>query len=156
MVRGVRAPLSTLMPKLTLMVGLPGSGKSTVAKKYGEPSVILSSDELRAIIGNGESDQSVSGLVFRTLETMVAYFLARGQSVVIDATNITRAARLPFILIGRKYKAFVEAWVVEADSNLAKYRNARRARVVPEDVIDKMAARLEIPTDEEVDLVNFF
>lgn len=139
------------------MVGIPGSGKSTIAKRYGDCTAVLSSDELRAVIGNGESDQSVSGQVFRTLETMAAYFLARGQNVVIDATNITKAARLPFILIGRKYKAFVQAWVVEVDVKTAKYRNARRERVVPEDVIDKMAARLEIPTKEEgFDLVNFF
>jgi predicted kinase len=144
------------MSKLIIMVGLPGSGKSTLADKLANESIILSSDELRGVIGFSQEDQSVSGEVFRTMETMTAYFLKRGQSVIIDATNTTKRARFGFVLIGRKYGAWVEAWVVECDPNTAKQRNAQRSRVVPDDVIDRMAAQWQQPEVGEFDSVSLF
>lgn len=146
------------------MVGAPASGKSTLAAKleadahrYGdELPIILSSDAMRAVIGTGEEDQSVSAKVFETLRNTTAYLLSRGHSVIIDATNTTRKARAEFIAIGRKYKAEVRAAVVKVSIETAKARNMKRARVVPEHVIDRMFGQFEMPTEGEVDAVDIF
>ena len=54
------------MNTLYITVGLPGSGKSTYAKEFvkGKDIEYLSSDELRAVYGKGEDDQTVTPIVF--------------------------------------------------------------------------------------------
>lgn len=139
------------MPYLTLLVGAPASGKSTHADRHRKAGrQVLSSDALRGVIGKNESDQSVSGEVFKIMEAMTGYFLSRGEDVTIDATNMTKAARAPFIRMGRKYHAYIVAIVFNTPASVCKERNAARERKVPEDVIDRMFARYERPDETEV------
>jgi predicted kinase len=148
------------MAKLTLICGIPGSGKSTLCAHYAaDGAIVLSSDGLRAVIGTGEADQSVSGIVFKTMEHMTAYFLSRGIDVVIDATNCNRKSRKNFVTIGRKYKAFIVARVSQTDLETCKARNRARERVVPEHVLDNMWNGFEQPTTGiagEVDSIAYF
>lgn len=141
---------------LTLLVGPPGSGKSTVTKIMGSTTIVISSDALRGIIGTGESDQSVSFFVFKTMEHMTGYFLSRGQNVVIDATNYNKKSRKNFIEIARKYGARVVALVSTTSREECKRRNAARERVVPVEVIDRMFDGFEMPLIGEVDEIQTF
>ena len=65
-------------PKLIVMVGLPGSGKSTYAKeliKKGRADIILSSDAIREELTGDESNQTVNDKVFKLLyQRMNDYF----------------------------------------------------------------------------------
>lgn len=144
--------------RLTIMVGIPGSGKSTLAAKFAvhENAIILSSDKLRGIIGVDENDQSVSHAVFTTMRAMAAYFLSEGKSVIIDATNVSKKARHPFVEIGRKYGAQLRLAVVRPSVEICKARNTARARVVPEFVIDRMHEAFEFPTAGECDVVELY
>ena len=56
-----------------IAVGLPGSGKSTYAKNFIKDKDIeyLSSDELRAVFGKSEEDQTVTPLVFGHIKRKV-------------------------------------------------------------------------------------
>ena len=142
------------MVSLTILVGLPGSGKSTWANAAANNAIVISSDKLRGIIGVDESDQSVSPEVFRTMFAMTHYFLSEGKAVVIDATNVSKKSRAPFIAIARKYSAHVVACVANTPAEICKARNNARARVVPEFVIDRMAGAFEMPLVGEVDEVR--
>lgn len=57
------------MNKLYMMIGLPGSGKSTIAKELSksEDTVIVSSDEIRKELGD-INDQSQNNKVFEEVE----------------------------------------------------------------------------------------
>lgn len=57
------------MNKLYMMIGLPGSGKSTIAKEISksEDAVIVSSDEIRKELGD-INDQSQNNKVFEEAE----------------------------------------------------------------------------------------
>ncbi len=57
------------MVKFYLLVGLPASGKSTIAKEIAksEDAVIVSSDEIRREFGN-VNDQSQNEKVFEEVE----------------------------------------------------------------------------------------
>lgn len=137
-----------MAPILTILVGIPGSGKSSFVEPFKQrhgAAVVLSSDEVRGILGKDESDQSVSRQTFQFLECAAELLLRQGRNVVIDATNTTAKARKPFVDLGVKYGARIECIVVNTSIENCKKRNAERKRQVPESVIDRMAAQLQVP-----------
>ncbi len=138
-----------------ITVGLPGSGKSTYAKNFikGKDIEYLSSDELRAVFGKGEDDQTVTPLVFGHIKRKVDEFLKDGKNVMVDATSVNRKERSDYINTAKKYGAKVVAIVFKMDRQGLIDRNKKRGeqggRVVPDWVIDKMLAKFEEPSYSE-------
>ena len=137
---------------LYIAVGLPGSGKSTYAKNFikGKNIEYLSSDELRAVYGKDETDQSVTSIVFGHIKRKVDEFLKDGKNVLVDATSVNRRERSDYINTAKKYGAKVVAIVFKMDRQGLIDRNKKRGeqggRVVPDFVIDKMLAKFEEPS----------
>jgi len=72
--------------------------------------------------------------------------LAIGRpATYIDATNLTAEERQPYIGIGKSYGCDVEAVFFDVPLEVCRARNARRQRVVPEDAMAKMSAKLAPP-----------
>jgi predicted kinase len=128
-------------------VGLPGSGKSTyVSAKDG----VLSSDEIRKLLVDDATDQSIHAQTFATMRRLLTLRLELKRPITyIDATNLTPKERLPYIRIARKYGAMVEALFFDTPLAECQRRNLARHRVVPRDVIEKMSGRLRAPVVEE-------
>ena len=143
------------MNTLYITVGLPGSGKSTYAKEFikGKDIEYLSSDELRAVYGKGEDDQTVTPIVFGHIKRKVDEFLKDGKNVLVDATSVNRKERSDYINTAKKYGAKVVALVFKMDRQGLIDRNKKRGeqggRVVPDFVIDKMLAKYEEPSFAE-------
>ena len=147
---------------LYIAVGLPGSGKSTYAKNFIKDKDIeyLSSDELRAVYGKSEEDQTVTPLVFGHIKRKVDEFLKDGKNVLVDATSVNRKERSDYINSAKKYGAKVVAIVFKMDRQGLIDRNKKRGeqggRVVPDWVIDKMLAKFEEPSyDEGIDVIIY-
>jgi predicted kinase len=140
---------------LYITVGLPGSGKSTYAKEFikGKEIEYLSSDELRAVYGKSEEDQTVTPLVFGHIKRKVDDLLKDGKNVLVDATSVNRKERSDYIKTAKKYGAKVVAIVFKMDRQGLIDRNKKRGeqggRVVPDWVIDKMLAKFEEPSYSE-------
>jgi len=140
---------------LYITVGLPGSGKSTYAKKFIADKNVeyLSSDSLRAVYGKGEDDQTVTPIVFGHIKRKVDEFLKDGKNVMVDATSVNRRERSDYINSAKKYGAKVVALVFKMDRNGLIARNKKRGeeggRVVPDWVIDKMLNKFEEPDHNE-------
>jgi predicted kinase len=150
------------MSTIYIAVGLPGSGKSTYAKNFikGKDIEYLSSDELRAVFGKSEEDQTVTSLVFGHIKRKVDEFLKDGKNVLVDATSVNRKERADYITTAKKYGAKVVAFVFKMDRQGLIDRNKKRGqeggRVVPDWVIDKMLAKFEEPsTNEGIDEVIY-
>jgi predicted kinase len=141
-----------------LAIGLPGAGKSTYFARKG--IVPLSSDLIREILYDNASDQRHPEWVFAVLRDLLRHRLAAGaQTTYIDATNLSRYFRRSFLQIAREFGCATEALYFDVPLEVCLDRNrkrgralagsARDARVVPEDVLRRMARRLEPPTREE-------
>ena len=141
-----------------LAIGLPGAGKSTYFARKG--IVPLSSDLIRELLYDSAADQRHPEWIFALLRDLLRHRLAAGaQATYIDATNLTRYFRRSFLQIAREFGCAAEALYFDVPLELCLERNRKRenvpagpgrdARVVPEDVLRRMARRVEPPTREE-------
>jgi predicted kinase len=134
--------------RIVVLVGLPGSGKSTYLERLGATG--LSSDEVRKLLADDETDQTIHERVFQTVRYLLRQRLAIGRPVTyIDATNLTPEERRPYIGIGKSYGCEVEAVFFDVPLEVCRERNASRQRVVPNEVLAKMAMKLTPPALEE-------
>src|SRR5580765_6667857 len=94
--------------RIVVLVGLPGSGKSTYLQRAGGGG--LSSDAIRKLLADDETDQTIHAQVFQTLRYLLEQRIAIGRAVTfIDATNLTPEERRPYIEIARKYGCEIKA-----------------------------------------------
>src|SRR5689334_23768356 len=91
--------------RIVVLVGLPGSGKSTYARESA-----LSSDEIRGLISDDPENQDIHSRTFAVLRALLKQRLELRRPVTyIDATNLTPYERRPYIKIGELYNCDVEA-----------------------------------------------
>jgi predicted kinase len=133
---------------VVLAIGLPGSGKSSWFKRHNISP--LSSDVLRQLLFDDPAEQRYQDLVFSNLRSMLkARLIARRPTNYVDATNLTPHDRHTWIKMARDYGYDVHAVFFDVPTEVCVERNQRRRRVVPDDVMRRMAGKLRPPTFEE-------
>jgi len=141
--------------KLIILVGVPGSGKSSYAKEIAkkERATIVSSDGIREELFGDESIQGKPYIVFKRLYEKVDELIAQDISVIIDATNIKRDKRMAVL---EKYKqAYKECYYFDTTLEMCLERDNARKRTVGERVIDRFYKSLEVPLiGEGFDKIN--
>ena len=154
---------------MVLMVGIPGSGKTTHARGELSRHVLVSLDIIR------RDRQEMHRLAGRYVEEVVPqdpslstpkraeYVLASdalraGRDVVIDDTNVTRKRREVHIRLGKKHGARIRA-VFFINYGHAMKRNRRRTgrELVPEDVMRRFLVELRPPSvNEGIDEIDMY
>lgn len=145
------------MPKFIMMVGLPGSGKSTWAKEYARTSenetVILSSDLIREELfgSRGVDVQTPENheKVFTTMFRRAKSALAEGKNVVYDATNLKKKNRIHVLRGLQDIQCLKVCQLLILPYEECIRRNRERDDVVPEEVMWKMYTGFQPPHDSE-------
>lgn len=136
------------MRKVILMKGLPGSGKSTVAKKIiaenPETYKRINRDDLRTMFDNGTTTNSNEKFVKKVRDVLIVKALEEGKSLVIDDTNLSETnLRRITQLVNEYNKKFGENVIVEVQEldtsiEVCIARDALREKPVGEKVIRNM------------------
>ncbi len=110
----------------------------------------LSSDMVRALLFDDPAEQRFQDLVFSNLRSMLkARLIARRPMNYVDATNLTPQERHNWIKLAKDYGYEVQAVFFDVPLEVCIERHQRRDRVVPEDVMRRMATKLKAPTFDE-------
>lgn len=132
-----------------MMVGVPGSGKSTWAESHKEEYNfnILSSDALRVELFGDINCQSDNAQVFYVLRKRTLEKLKAGRNVCYDATNVSRKNRRGILsCINQECKNVRKIAVVFATPyDVCIKRDANRDRTVSSSVITKFVHQFEFP-----------
>ena len=136
-----------------MLTGLPGSGKTTYARRALASAVRISLDDLRLMMSGVAYDPGREPLVAAAadalLETLLARAAAERFDLVFDATNVTRAWRVRAIEQARRHGVEPHSIYLAVPLAVAAERNRGRAQVVPDEVLRRFAERLEPPSVDE-------
>ena len=139
------------MTKLILLIGLPGSGKSTVARQLiaeCHRRRLISTDAIRAQLFGDAAIQGPWLLIQRELRRQLrqaVWQISQGEltQAIYDATNAARRQRREAIELCRDigFTQITGLWL-DIPVWLCLARNRRRDRQVPDEVIFKMHRQL--------------
>jgi predicted kinase len=132
--------------KFIMLLGIPGSGKSTWAKEFvfrcDASYTIVSSDAVRQQITGNLNDQSKNSEVWDVVLNHCQGLLSNGKNVILDATNTSTDKRRWFVKQLPRCQRYLKTFSIQ--KSIAKSRIARdlekgvgRAQV-PDAVIDTM------------------
>ncbi len=135
------------------MVGIPGSGKTTVAKSQFAHALRASFDDVRLMLTGKHFQPRLEPIVeavgLAIVEALFASAPKKGYDVLLDATNLTRAKRRRYIAMAIQYGLVPVAVFIKCDLDIALERNRQRPGVVPAQVVKRMFKNLEPPATEE-------
>ena len=151
------------MPKLIMMCGIPGVGKSTFAKKYlAQYSNYISRDEIRfSLLKEGEDYFSHEHRVWIEYVNRIADCLNEGKDVIADSTNLSEKSRkklLKDVDLFSNVKYTIECYSFKVPVQIALARNAQREGLakVPGDALLNMAKNYTFPSykeDERIEMI---
>lgn len=146
------------MKELIMLAGLPGSGKSTWAKEYKNKMTgmdkytvqIISTDEIRKELWGDAADQQNGAKVFEVAYQRIEFWLKSPycDTVIFDATNLHKKDRKKFL---DKFETMAETKLVWFGTPFTECinRNSLRERKVPDSVIKRMFAKMDVPHLDE-------
>lgn len=143
------------MNKLYIMMGTPGSGKSTwIQNHLDEHTVWISRDEVRfSMVAEDEEYFSKEKEVFKEYVRRINNALENGYNVFADATHLNKASRNKLLTaINPELNIEVDViWIkTPLEDCINQNDNRKRTRsFVPRGVIRRMNSQIEAPEFEE-------
>lgn len=135
-------------PKMIMLCGLPGAGKSREAEliQKEHDAVICSSDATRKRLLGDENSQADNQKIFDELHKEICTQLSEGKDIIYDATNINSKRRMHFCKnILRDISCEKVAIIMATPYQQCLANNQQRERKVPEDVIKRMYMNWQTP-----------
>ncbi len=142
------------MPILYMLVGVPGSGKTTWIKNNKHDAVVLSTDNYieRYAMKTGktysEMFKELIGVATDQMEKDLVQAVRNERDIIWDQTNLTaKSRRTKLNRIPKDYKKIAVYFSVPND--LRDRLASRPGKTIPEPVILSMINQLQPPTKEE-------
>ncbi|TWT38980.1 AAA family ATPase [Blastopirellula retiformator] len=129
---------------VTLLSGLPGSGKDTWIAQNRSELPIVALDDIRVELDIDPTDNQ--GEVAQLARERCRELLRANKSFAFNATNTMRLTRGRWLDLFNDYGARIEIVYLEPSLKQILAQNKARSSQVPETVIRKLAERCEPPT----------
>lgn len=128
------------MPKLILLVGVPGSGKTTLSKKIiAKGFHCMNADSIRKELYGEEITQGDAEKVFQIFFERMELSMEEKKSIIVDNTNLKPEHRKQILDRAAKFNYDdVQLWLLDVPLATCLERNRNRERVVPEDAVTHM------------------
>lgn len=168
-------PTNAKTYKITLLVGLPNSGKSTwrsynvlssditisrndILMRYAEDNIFEPEVKTYSQVWKYLEEHDLHGEVDKIEQQIFQTAVRERKNIIIDRTNMSRKSRRKWLhSIPKNY--VTEAIVFATDLNEIGYRNNRRAftegKNIPEDVILNMSKSFMVPMYDEFDIIQW-
>jgi len=155
------APNKKIIPKIYMMIGNVGSGKSDLArhlcKKYGAVRVCMD-DIVMMVHGEyGRYEKKCKNMYHAVEIEVIETAVKKGFDVVIDRTNLDLAGRARFMLLAKSLRAEVIGYLFPTMLDVVpevllkrRMKNPRgKTRSQWISIINKQAMAYEVPTIDE-------
>ncbi len=139
--------------EVTLMAGLPASGKDSWLRAHRPDLPVISLHRLRGEL-DVDPDDAQSEVIAAAREQARRYLRA-GTSFAWNATNLTPSLRGQLLELFRGYRARTHIVYCEAVPEELLTRNRNREARVPAGVIDRMLQRWTVPDPTEAHEVTY-
>jgi len=120
--------------KLTILRGIPASGKSTYAKQFlidNPDTVRVNMDSLRLMFRNEAFNNQFEKLVKHTEIETIKIALSKGFDVIVDDTNLTMKRVKYLIEIAKLFNPEIEVITMNTHETICSLRNEKRDTKVP-------------------------
>ena len=145
------------IPKLYVLIGVPGSGKSTWAseQEWASECVYVSTDiwvELEARRLSKTYSEIFTDYMPKAVNLMAAQVIdarEQGRDIIWDQTSTTVASRARKFRMLPDYEHIAVVFRTPEHTELVRRLTSRPGKVIPEDVLFDMIDNFEMPTEEE-------
>ena len=149
--------METKQPKLYVLVGVPGSGKSTWVSNqdWADTCTHISTDKfvLAYAITQGKTYSEVFNEYMPTAVELMAQEVvaarAAGWDIIWDQTSTTVASRTRKFNMLPDYYAIAVVFGTPSRIELKRRLDSRPGKEIPDAIMEGMLASFEMPTEEE-------
>ena len=147
------------MSKLYMLIGVPGSGKSTWvnAQDWVKDCVLVSTDKLIELEA-GRQGKTYNDVFKDYIDTAtklmnadVLEAVAEGKDIIWDQTNTGRKSRKAKLAMAPGYHKIAVVFATPEKEEWQRRINSRPGKMIPEGVLKAMATGLQLPTEDEFD-----
>ena len=152
------------MPDFIMMVGLPGSGKSTWANYncsvtnhvYYSTDAIIEAEANRQKLTYNEIFKDYISIATMEMKSLMNIGVQMGMNIINDQTNLTKRSRAWKIDLARKHGYKTIAVIIPTpEREIWLRRLDRPGKTIPRNILVSMARSYEPPTDKEFDKIIY-
>lgn len=136
--------------KITILIGIPASGKSTWSKDYirnNADTVRVNRDDFRLMLKSAQmTEPKIEDMITTLVDATITQSLLRKCNVLVDATNL-KVGYIKSFIEKFKYSADIDYRVFDISLEKALERDTKREATVGEAVIKKLYKDYKILMD---------